>query len=70
MPSGLGVRVIAVFAAAVIMTVLGLLWVNGSLTISWATYVPTTSATNVGDELLAPESVAVLPLGRLSSDHE
>jgi hypothetical protein len=67
---GLGVSVIADVVAAVITTVEGLLIERASLTISCTTYVPATSATNVGAELCAAKRVAELPLGRLRNDHE
>ena len=41
-----------------------------SLTINWATYVPARSATKVGLTVVAPDSVAVLPVGFDRSDHE
>ena len=54
--------------AAVIVTVTGTLLLKKSLTISWTTYVPSTSATNVGDTLVGPVSNAVLPAGRDMND--
>ena len=49
--------------AAVIVTVVGSLLANPSFTINCTTYVPATSAKNVGVRLKAAESVLVLPCG-------
>src|SRR3954451_21205192 len=54
---------------AVIVTVAGLLAVTPLFTVNCATYVPDASATKVGDTVLDPESVALLPLGRIVNDH-
>ena len=54
--------------AAVIVTVTGTLLLKKSLTINWTTYVPNTSATNVGATLVGPVSNAVLPAGRDRND--
>jgi hypothetical protein len=54
---------------AVTETVAGLLLPNWSLTMSWATYVPATSGTNVANSVFAPVSLALLPPGMLR-DHE
>src|SRR5277367_6440762 len=53
---------------AVIVTVCGRLARNPSFTINCATYTPATSATNVGDTVVAACSFALLPVGALSSD--
>ena len=66
--NGSGVSVI-VLEIAVMVTVDGTLLANTSLTISCTTYVPATSGTKVGDELVAACSVAVLPAGRLLKVH-
>jgi len=50
---------------AVMVVVTGMLLWYPSLTINCATYMPATSATKLGDTVLAPESVAELPVGRL-----
>ena len=52
----------------VIVTVSGTLSTVPSLTMSWATYVPDRSATNVGFTTAGSESVAALPAGRETSD--
>src|SRR5436305_1862141 len=63
--NGFGVNPIVAGGTAVIVTVAGLLFENPLFTISCTTYIPATSATNVGETVLAPESVAVLPGGRV-----
>ena len=50
------------------VTVSGTLSTVPSLTMSWATYVPDRSATNVGFTTAASESAATLPAGRAISD--
>jgi hypothetical protein len=54
--------------AVEIVTVAGSLLMKPLFTMSCTTYIPATSATNVGDTVLAPESVAVLPAGRVVND--
>ena len=48
-------------AFTVIVTVAGLLLVKPSFTINCATYVPTASATNTGDVLVADSKATLLP---------
>ena len=64
---GFGERVI-VLPPAVIVTVAGVLYANPSNTINCTTYVPATSAKNVGETAVSDESAAVLPAGRLLND--
>src|SRR5579884_1753482 len=64
---GLGIKVMAL-EVAVIITVAGALLTYPSLTINCATYVPGTSATKMGDTVVAPLNVALLPEGLLVSD--
>src|ERR1039458_10256107 len=64
---GSGLRVI-VLTPAVTVTVAGLLYANPSKTINCTTYVPATSAKNVGETAVNDESAAVLPAGRVLND--
>src|SRR5664280_1918407 len=64
---GFGERVI-VLPPAVTVTVAGVLYANPSNTINCTTYVPATSAKNVGETAVSDESAAVLPAGRLLND--
>jgi hypothetical protein len=66
--SGSGDTVIEAGALAVIATVWGVLSWTLSFTINCATYIPATSATKVGDTVLAPIRTALLPAGTVR-DH-
>ncbi len=54
--------------SVVIVTVSGAESTEPSLTTSWTSYDPDTSAMNVGWSLVAPERVAVLPAGLETKD--
>src|SRR5580693_4737097 len=65
--NGLGDRPIAI-VPAVIVTVVGLLLANGSVTINCTTYVPAASATKVGVFVCGSVSVVRLDPGLLRND--
>ena len=65
-----GVKAMVCAVFVVIETVAGELLVNPSLTINCTTNVPSASAMNTGEGVVAARSVAVLPAGRLANDQE
>ena len=65
--NGFGESVIAL-TPAVMVTVTGLLSANPSFTINCTTYVPATSAKNVGETAVEEDNTALLPGARLLND--